>query len=90
VALVDFGIYNWKRHSTGFLIAMLKNPYYKGYEWSKRMKSKDILRNYMAALDAYREDPNRTNKDHLLEAECETREKLNIPTEHLADLYKGR
>jgi len=33
VALVDFGIYNWKRHSTGFLMAMLRNPYYKGYEW---------------------------------------------------------
>ena len=33
VAMCDFGIYNWKRHSTGFLLAILRNPYYKKCEW---------------------------------------------------------
>jgi hypothetical protein len=31
VAEVDFGIYNWKRHSTGYLLKMLRDTYY--YDW---------------------------------------------------------
>lgn len=49
---------------------------------------KQYLLNYINALDRYREDPNRTNKDHLLEAEWNIRDVLGLPTDHLTTLYR--
>lgn len=54
------------------------------------MKSKQLLKDYLVALDKYREDPNRTHKDWLFEAEYAAREKLGMPTDHLEALYRGQ
>lgn len=54
------------------------------------MKYKDLLANYITALDRYRESPDRQSKDLLYEAECDIREKLKLPIEHLVELYRGR
>lgn len=51
------------------------------------MKCKYFLKDYLDALDKYRDDPNRGHKDRLLEAEWAAREKLGMPTEHLKTLY---
>lgn len=34
VAEVDFGIYNWKRHSTGYLLKMLRDTYSYDWDWN--------------------------------------------------------
>lgn len=52
------------------------------------MKAKQLLENYIIALDRYREDPNRHYKDLLFEAEYEIREKLNMPTDYLEEYYR--
>lgn len=54
------------------------------------MTHKDLLSNYITALDKYRESPDRQNKDLLYEAECDIREKLKLPIDHLEKLYGGR
>jgi hypothetical protein len=53
------------------------------------MKSKYLLRNYIQALDKFRDSPDRQSKDLLYEAECDIRVKLEMPTEHLKDLYRA-
>lgn len=42
--------------------------------------------NYFECLDRYREDPNRTNKDLLLEAECDIREYYDLSKESMVPL----
>ena len=54
------------------------------------MKYKDLLINYIITLDRYRESADRQSKDLLYEAECDIREKLKLPIDHLAEIYRGR
>ena len=51
-------------------------------------ESKCLLLHYFVALDEYRTDPNRTNKDLLLEAEYECRKKVGLSTDGLGELYR--
>lgn len=44
---------------------------------------------YLVALDAYRDHPERTSKDALYEAEYDLRRSLDLPVDCLHKLYYG-